>query len=66
MTKIEQLEREIMALNHSELAELRDWFQVYLANEWDKRIEEDARSGKFDRLASEALADHRAERTKQL
>lgn len=66
MTKIEQLEHEIMALSGPELAVLWDWFQNYQADEWDKQIEEDARAGKFDRLAGEALADHRAGKTKRL
>lgn len=66
MTKIEQLEQEIMALSRSELAVFRDWFQNYLADEWDKRIEEDVKAGNLDRLASEALAEHRIGRTKRL
>lgn len=66
MTRIEKLERDIMALNKSELLALRDWFQAFLADEWDRRIEEDATAGKLDRLAREALADHAAGRTKPL
>ncbi|MBM4045732.1 MAG: hypothetical protein FJ279_11505 [Planctomycetes bacterium] len=66
MTQIEQLERDIMRLNRAELAALRDWFENYLADEWDRQIEEDAKAGKFDRLAQEALVDHRAGRTKRL
>ena len=66
MTKIEQLEREIMALSRSELVALRDWFQSYLSDEWDKQIEADAKAGKLDHLAQQALADHKAGRTKPL
>ncbi len=66
MTKIERLERDIMSLDRTELAALRDWFQNFLADEWDKQIEEDAKAGKLDRLADQALADHRAGRTKRL
>jgi hypothetical protein len=66
MTKIERLEHDIMTLDPSELAALRDWFQNYLADEWDKHVEQDARAGKLDRLADKALADHRAGRTKPL
>ncbi|HAK95916.1 MAG TPA: hypothetical protein DCM87_13225 [Planctomycetes bacterium] len=66
MTRIEKLERDIMALNKSELLALRDWFQAFLADEWDRRIEEDAMAGKLDRLARDALADHVAGRTKPL
>ncbi len=66
MTKIEQLEHEIMALSRSELAALRDWFQLYLSDEWDKQIEADAKAGKLDHLARQALADHQAGSTKSL
>ena len=66
MTKIEQLEHEIMALSRGEFAALRDWFQSYLSDEWDKQIEADAKAGKFDHLARQALADHKAGRTKPL
>ena len=66
MTKIEQLEHEIMALSRGELAALRDWFQPYLSDEWDKQIEADAKAGKLDHLARQALADHKAGRTKPL
>jgi len=66
MTRIEQVESDIMALSRSELAALRDWFQAYLADEWDKQIEADAKAGKLDRLGREALAEHKAGRTKPL
>jgi hypothetical protein len=45
---------------------LRAWFQSYLADEWDKQIVSDVKAGKFDRLARQALADHKAGRTKPL
>ena len=66
MTKIEQLEGEIMTLSRSELTAFRDWFQSYLADEWDRQIEVDAKAGKLDQLASQALAEHKAGRTKHL
>ncbi len=66
MTRLEQLEQDIMALGPSELAALRDWFQSYLADQWDRQIEADAEAGKLDHLAREALAEHKAGRTKPL
>ena len=66
MTKVEQLEHDIKALSRSELVALRDWFQSYLADEWDKEIVADLKAGKLDRLARQALADHKAGRTKPL
>lgn len=66
MTKIEQLEREIKTLCRMELFSLRDWFQSFLADEWDKQIEEDIAAGKLDHLARQALSDHKAGETMPL
>jgi len=66
MTRVEQVEQDIMALSRSELAALRDWFQSYLADEWDRQIEADAETGKLDELARKALAEHKAGRTTPL
>jgi hypothetical protein len=66
MSKVEELEQDVKELSRSELASFRDWFQAFLADEWDRQIEADAMAGKFDRLAAEALAQHKAGRTKPL
>lgn len=66
MTKVEKIENEVKQLNQDELAVFRDWFRKYDSDEWDRQIEEDVRSGKLDRLAKEALAAHKAGRTKEL
>jgi hypothetical protein len=36
------------------------------AQRFDERIERDAKAGKLDRMADEALAEHRAGRTREL
>jgi hypothetical protein len=66
MTRIEKLEQDIRNLNPEELAALRDWFRIYDAAEWDRQFEKDARNGKLDRLAEEALAAHKTGRTRSL
>jgi hypothetical protein len=66
MTRLEKLELEIQKLSPEELANLRDWFRKYDADAWDRQIEEDVRGGRLDRLAEEALAAHKAGRTKEL
>jgi hypothetical protein len=63
---MEKLEREIQKLSPQELADLRDWFRKYDAEAWDRQIEEDVRGGRLDGLAEEALAAHKAGRTKEL
>jgi hypothetical protein len=66
MTKLEKLKREIEKLDRAELVTLRNWFRKYDAEEWDRQIAEDVRAGKLDKLADEALADHKAGRTRAL
>ena len=66
MTKIEKLEREVRDLTPKELASFREWFTAFDAAAWDRQLEDDAKSGKLDRLADEALAEHRAGRSRKL
>ncbi|MGA7876627.1 MAG: hypothetical protein WCA08_13275 [Desulfoferrobacter sp.] len=66
MTRIQRLEQEIKELTLTELRAFRQWFQEYDAAEWDKQIEADVFAGKLDELAEEALANHKAGRTKEI
>ena len=66
MAKVEELEREIQKLNHSDLATFRQWFREFDSNEWDRQIEEDIQAGKLDKLAEKSIAAHRAGRSKEL
>lgn len=66
MTKIQKLERQIEELSPDELAAFRKWFHKYDSVEWDKQIEQDAATGKLDKLAEKALADHQAGRTREI
>jgi hypothetical protein len=60
MENIKSIEKAVESLPPSDLAEFRRWFAEYDAAAWDKQIEQDATSGKFDALAAEALADFRS------
>jgi hypothetical protein len=60
MTTIEDIERAILQLPPADLDRFRAWFETLDAQRFDERIERDARAGKLDRMADEALADHRA------
>jgi len=66
MRKVEKLENEVQQLNPNELAAFRDWFRRYDADEWDKEIERDVSSGRLDKLAEEAVAAHKAGRTREI
>jgi len=64
MTKVEKLESEIASLSQKELSEFRRWYAEFDATAWDSQFEADAQSGALDQFADEALADHRAGRSR--
>ncbi len=64
MSKVEALEREVEKLSPAELTAFREWFANYDADAWDRQIESDAKAGKLDRLAADALAAHERGETK--
>jgi hypothetical protein len=66
MTRVQVLEHEIKKLNRSNLAMFRDWFLEFDSDAWDKQIRKDVRSGKLKKLADQALASHRAGKTREL
>ena len=66
MTKVEKLENEVRQLNLDERATFRDWFRRYDSDEWDKEIERDVAAGRLDKLAEEAIAAHKAGRTREI
>ena len=66
MTTAEDIERAVERLAPGELARFRAWFEGFDAARFDAAIERDAGAGKFDALADEALAAHRAGRSREL
>jgi hypothetical protein len=57
---LQELEKTIADLSPEELAKFREWFQEFEAQNWDRQIEEDVKAGRLDRLAEEAIRQHRA------
>jgi hypothetical protein len=66
MTKLEQIEKSVAELSAEELKAFAAWFEALRADMWDRQIEANAKSGRLDKLAEQALADHRAGRTRPL
>ena len=66
MTKVQVLERAVKKLDRSALLAFRNWFQQYDSAAWDRQIEQDARNGKLDKLAGEALSSHKAGKTREI
>jgi hypothetical protein len=66
MTTAEDIEKAVEQLPPRELARFRAWFEVFDAEQFDAAIERDISAGKLDALADEALAAHRAGRSRDL
>ena len=66
MTTAEDIEKAVEQLAPHELARFRAWFETFDAQQFDAVIERDARAGKLDTHADEALAAHRAGRSREL
>ena len=63
---LQDIESAVAGLPPDELAKFRTWFAEFEADAWDRQIEEDARAGRLDALAQEALEDLREGRTTEL
>jgi len=66
MSAVLELEQAVSQLPSKELARFRKWFEEFDAKIWDRQFEEDAKSGKLDKLANQAIADFRAGKYKKL
>jgi hypothetical protein len=66
MTKVEDIEKAVEQLPPLDLARFRAWFEAFDADRFDAAIERDARSGKLDAFAEEAIAAHRAGKSRDL
>jgi len=66
MTTAEEIEKAVERLAPDELARFRAWFEAFDAELFDAALERDVRAGKLDALAEEALAEHRAGRSREL
>jgi hypothetical protein len=66
MSELEKLAERIGKLSPEELREFRAWFAEFDARLWDAQIETDAKAGKLDGLIAEALAEHKAGKTREL
>jgi hypothetical protein len=63
---VEELKKVVEGLPAKDFAQFRAWFDELSATLWDEQIERDAKSGKLDRLAKEALEDVAAGRFRKL
>ena len=66
MTKLESIEKAVTELTDDERSKLRAWLDELDEQAFDAKIERDAKAGKLDKLAAEALSDYKAGLTDEL
>jgi hypothetical protein len=63
---IEDLGKAVAQLPPDQLAQFRVWFEAFDAASFDEKIERDAKAGKLDRLADQAIDDLRKRCAREL
>ena len=66
MSTLEEIQEAVAQLKAEDRARFRRWFLEREADSWDREIEADARAGKLDFLAEEALRDFRSGTARKL
>jgi hypothetical protein len=61
-----QMEEAVTRLEPNELDRFARWFEEYLADAWDRRIEADILAGRLDQAGKQADTDFEAGRCKPL
>ncbi len=59
---LSELEAAVSGLPEADLAAFTKWFEEFLADAWDRRIEADVRAGRLDEAGRQADADFEAGR----
>ncbi len=63
---VQEIEAAITQLPTPEFSQFAAWFEEYQADLWDRQIEKDALSGRFDALAEQANQEFEAGRCRPL
>jgi hypothetical protein len=59
---VEELESVVSGLSSEELSRFSQWFEEFLADQWDQRIESDIQAGRLDEAGKRADDDFEAGR----
>ncbi|MCG6551051.1 MAG: hypothetical protein L7F77_01890 [Candidatus Magnetominusculus sp. LBB02] len=57
MGTLNDIEMAITALTEDDLARLRDWFEEFDAEVWDRKYEQDAKSGRLKQVSDMAVSE---------
>jgi hypothetical protein len=63
---VQEIEAAVTKLSAEELSRFSQWFEDYVADQWDRQIEADILAGRFDTAGKRAEAEFEAGRCKPL
>ena len=63
---VEELESVVSKLPPNELARFSEWFEEFIADQWDRQIEEDVFSGRLNDAVKRADEHYKAGRHTQV
>ena len=63
---LQELESAVTRLSKAELTSFSQWFQEFLADNWDRQIEADIQAGRLDAAGNKADEDFEAGRCTSL
>ncbi len=66
MINTQELKQTVSKLSSEELLQFSEWFEEFMADHWDKKIEADILSGRLDAVGKNADNDFIAGRAKPL
>jgi hypothetical protein len=66
MTAIEELEAAVINLPADKLFQFSQWFEEFMAEQWDKKIEADILAGRLDKIAQQVDKDFETGRVQPL
>ena len=66
MISTQELKATVSELSPDELLQFSEWFEEFMAEQWDKKIEADILAGRLDQAGEQADKEFIAGRTKPL
>ena len=56
---VEEIENAVTCLSRKDLARFRAWYDEFEAKVWDRQFDADAKEGRLDKIADQAIEDFR-------
>lgn len=66
MTTLQEIEQAVARLPEPDLKNFISWFETFETKSWDGQIEKDAKSGRLNKLADNALIEFESGKCQEL